>query len=112
MALFDGPEQPGIASRYGLLEVVWSGAHSADDEIARRAAARPHDWIVVTDDGELGSRCRELGARVDPAAFLLAGASRAASAASRERLLSGGEKPAGTAAELAHWRQVFGSVEE
>jgi hypothetical protein len=42
--------------------VRWSGAESADDLIVRIATDGPDQTVVVTDDIELGSRVRTLGA--------------------------------------------------
>ncbi len=50
-------------------EVVWEGATTADDEIARRVAADddPAALVVVTSDRNLAERVREHGAEVQTA---------------------------------------------
>jgi len=63
----------GPAERRPGLEVVVAptrGRDAADDEIARRLAAdrEPATVTVVTSDGELAGRARELGAPVEGAA--------------------------------------------
>ena len=108
VTVFDGTASARVADRYGGLEVIWSGAgRSADEEIVRRVAAAPREWIVVTDDRELAARCRELGVRVQPVARLAEQA-----AAARQREGSKGEKPEVSAAERAHWRRIFGDDPE
>jgi hypothetical protein len=110
VAIFDGPERDGVAARYGGLEVAWSGARSADQEILARLGRSAADWIVVTDDGALARSCRALGARVVGAREFAARLSRPHAGSRRAR---GGpaEKPEPSVAELAHWLEVFGGGE-
>ncbi len=60
--VFDGPADPRLADRYGGVELRWSGARSADEEILRLIAGRPRQWTVVTADRALAAHCRDLGA--------------------------------------------------
>jgi len=62
--VFDGREHPVEASG---IEVAFAsgGRGAADDEIARRAQAKPHDLTVVTSDRELAARVRSAGAEVE-----------------------------------------------
>jgi len=111
VAVFDGAEREQLATRYGALEIAWSGAgRAADEEIVRRAGAGGRDWIVVTDDRQLASRCRAAGARVEPVSALMA---RIEGPRGRRRDGSreASEKPEPSAAEVAHWREVFGDRE-
>lgn len=111
--VFDGPERREVARQYGPLEVVWSGAEPADETIVRTVRAAPRAWVVITEDRELASRCRALGAKVEPASRLAARASagprrpaKTARAAEEES-----EKPPANAEERDLWRSVFGPPE-
>lgn len=105
VVVFDGPARAEVADRYGALEVVWSGARSADAVVLARAARRAAGWTVVTDDRALARRCREAGARVAPARSL---AERVASPHPRDRRRAdAGDKPAASPAEQEHWQRVF-----
>jgi predicted RNA-binding protein with PIN domain len=107
VAVFDGEPQAGVADRYGPLEIVWSGAgRTADAAIVRRASRAPGDTIVITNDRELARRCGDLGARVEPVAFLRERIERVRPAGKRVRTAS--DKPEPSAAEREHWRKVFG----
>ena len=113
VVVFDGPASMRVAERYGAMQIVWSGTRSADDVIAERVRAEPRAWTVVTDDQELRARCRDLGGRAEPAATLIErvlaphprAPKRGAPAAASE------QKPQQSAAELRHWRAVFGDEE-
>jgi len=74
---FDGnPPSFGWQSPYSAVHVVFSGDHSADDEIISRVAssARPRSFCVVSADGRIVSAARACGAQImDPADFLTAG---------------------------------------
>ena len=106
VAIFDGAESGRVARRYGPLEVVWSGAgRAADDEIVRRASAGPRDWIVITNDRELGRRCRELGAAVESSRALARRIERPRPGSRRSKAET--DKPPLTAAERAYWKSVF-----
>lgn len=111
--VFDGPPRPEVAARYGPLAVEWSGARSADDAIAARVAANATGWIVVTADRELARRCRDLGARVEPAprfAEKTAGPRRRKTTSRAAEATAG--KPPAHADERDHWRRVFLGEEE
>jgi hypothetical protein len=115
VVVFDGPESPGMATRLGGVEIVWSGTRSADDVISKRIGAlgkASRSWTVVTNDHSLARRCRDLGAKVEPASIFAkrtvhskakpkTKAARGAQAAA--------DKPAPSAQEVAHWRSVFGT---
>ncbi len=112
VVVFDGPERPGMATQLGGVEIVWSGPRTADDVIAQRVAAAgkaAKSWIVVTDDQSLARRCRDLGAKVERASIF---ARRSAQPARRTKSAASAQaaadKPAPTAQEIAHWREVFG----
>jgi hypothetical protein len=102
VALFDGDDDGRLAKRYGPLEVAWSGAgRSADDEIARRVAAAPGQWTVVTDDGALRRRCRADAAQLLAATDLVARVAQ-----TPPRRPSDGEKPP-PESDRDYWRGVF-----
>ena len=73
VVVFDGARQPNVIvpGRSGRLEVRWSRHEKADDLIVRIVAAAPDGTIVVTDDVELRSRVRMLGADSIPARALV-----------------------------------------
>jgi predicted RNA-binding protein with PIN domain len=52
IAVFDGPAPEGVAG----IEVVGTGAESADDWITRRAAELSEPYVLVTSDRELRER--------------------------------------------------------
>ena len=52
IAVFDGPAPDGVAG----IEVVGTGAESADDWITRRAAELSEPYVLVTSDRELRER--------------------------------------------------------
>jgi hypothetical protein len=52
VAVFDGPAPPPVAG----VEVVGTGAESADDWITRRAAGLDEPYVLVTSDRELRER--------------------------------------------------------
>jgi hypothetical protein len=108
--VFDGDEQPTVAHRYGSLEVRWSGRKSADDVIAALAASAPRRWLVVTADRELERRCKNAGARVEGVEALVERTKRATRPRTRRQARS--DKPEANAAEVAHWRGVFGDDPE
>ena len=58
IAVFDGPAPESVAG----VEVVGTGAESADDWIARRAADLEEPFVLVTSDRELRERA---GANAD-----------------------------------------------
>lgn len=69
--VFEHPVSPPIES--SVIEIAAApraAANSADDEIVRliRADDAPQDVTVVTSDGALSDRIREVGASVFPAA--------------------------------------------
>jgi predicted RNA-binding protein with PIN domain len=108
--VFDGEEQPTVARRYGSLEVRWSGRKSADDVIAALAASAPRRWLVVTADRELERRCKDVGARVERVEALVERTRVAAQPRTRRQGKS--DKPEPNAADVAHWRGVFGGEGE
>jgi len=113
VVVFDGPERPEIARRYGPLEVRWSGARPADDLIVAILGREPGRWTVVTSDRELARRCRDAGAKAEPATAL---AQRIAAphprrAARGPRTATAPDKPPAHAEEREHWRKVFGDEE-
>lgn len=110
VVVFDGEEQPRVARRYGSLEVRWSGRKSADDVIAGLAAASPRRWLVITADRELERRCKDAGARVEGVKALVERTKTAARP--RTRRQSQSDKPEANAADVAHWRGVFGGEGE
>ena len=115
VVVFDGPESPGMATRLGGIEIVWSGSRSADDVISKRIAAiagggkSAKSWTVITNDQSLARRCRDLGAKSNrPPSSSSAPPSR-----NRDREPPGAPRPPPTnrlpnAKEIAHWREVFG----
>jgi hypothetical protein len=64
LVVFDGVRDGGaiVPERSSRLGVRWSRLESADDLIVRIAADGPEQTVVVTDDIELGTRVRALGA--------------------------------------------------
>jgi predicted RNA-binding protein with PIN domain len=68
--IFDGPEPPSFARHLGSVTVAFSGARTADDLIAERAASG-RGWSVVTSDRGLAARVQRRQVEiVAPAAFL------------------------------------------
>ena len=112
VVVFDGPESPGMATRLGGVEIVWSGNRSADDVIIKRIAAAgktAKSWTVITNDHSLARRCRDHGAKVEPASIF---AKRTALSKPKTKspasAHAAADKPAPNAQEIAHWRTVFG----
>lgn len=66
--VFDGPPPDGSpkVENLGRVTVRYSGSSSADDVILRVLpdGSRASEWVVVTDDRELGNRVRNRGGRV------------------------------------------------
>lgn len=66
--VFDGPPPEGASDRenLGAITIVYSGATTADDVIARRIPRGPaaRSWTVVTNDRELAQRVTMHGATV------------------------------------------------
>lgn len=113
LVVFDGPERPEIARRYGALEVRWSGARPADDLVVEVVTRDSAGWTVVTGDRELARRCRDAGARVESAAALARRVARPHPRAARApRPATAADKPPAHAEEREHWRKVFGDGEE
>jgi len=113
LVVFDGPERPEIARRYGALEVRWSGARSADEALVDLVARDPARWTVVTNDRALARRCRDAGAQVEPATALAARVARPHPRATRgPRPTTAPDKPPPHAEEREHWREVFEREEE
>ncbi len=106
VAVFDGPPRDRVAERYGGLEVAWSGARSADQAIEARVRRDPQAWTVVTSDRELARRCRDLGARTEPASRLVERVERPHPRS--RRAVDAAGKPEPDPRDLAHWRRVFG----
>ncbi len=111
--VFDGPAQADVATRYGAVEVRWSGAQSADTALLRLISRDPVDWWVVTNDRALATRVRDAGARALSVAELLRRADGA-------RAPGGRSGAAGSAArgkpdeqvDVAFWERFFrGEVE-
>lgn len=110
VAVFDGDDSGRLATRYGQLEVVWSGAgRSADEAILRRLARGAKAWTVVTEDRELARRCRETGAKVVPGRELVRRIERPHPGA-REASRAADEKPQPSAADRALWAKIFGDA--
>ena len=102
LVVFDGAGDGALPRALGSLEIVWSGAgRSADDWIVGRLGSRARDWIVITDDRELGGRCRERGARVERTAEFAARAAGAHGAGAAV------EKPEPGPDEVAAWKDLF-----
>ena len=66
--VFDGPPPSGSPQTQSLgpVAIRYAGSRSADDVIVTflPAGAAARDWVVVTDDRELGARVRRRGGRV------------------------------------------------
>ncbi|MEO8195364.1 MAG: NYN domain-containing protein [Thermoanaerobaculia bacterium] len=112
VVVFDGPESPGMATRLGGVELVWSGTRSADEVITKRIGAlgrSAKSWTVITNDQALTRRCRNHGAKVEPASIFARRTSqpqaRSKAAVSARAAV---DKPSPNAQEIAHWRAVFG----
>ncbi len=116
IVVFDGAEQPGVAIRYGPMEVEFAAPRSADDAILARVQSSPNTWIVVTNDAALARACRDLGARTHTATALAhrvlapPGGRRPPSRKAATR--PGEEKPHPTGGDQAHWKAVFGGQEK
>ena len=112
VVVFDGPESPGMATRLGGIEIVWSGSRSADDVISKRIAAlgkTAKSWTVITNDQSLTRRCRNHGAKVESASTFVQRTNqpKAKSKAARSAQAAA-DKPLPNAQDIAHWREVFG----
>jgi hypothetical protein len=104
--VFDGEPDARVADRYGSLRVVWSGAgRSADDRLVSLVARDPRGGTVVTGDTELARRCRERGARVESAAWLVEQVDALRSA--NERGATAADKPQSTRGEVERWLALF-----
>jgi predicted RNA-binding protein with PIN domain len=115
VVVFDGPEPTGMARHLGGVEIVWSGQQSADDLIAKRIASAgktAKSWTVITNDRSLTRRCRDHGAKSEPASVFAKRTQepkpklKSKTARSSE---AAADKPPPNAQEIAHWRAVFGS---
>jgi hypothetical protein len=113
VVVFDGPESPGMATRLGGVEIVWSGTRSADDVISKRIAAlgkAAKSWTVITNDQSLTRRCRDHGAKVEPASIFVRRTSQPhAKSKAAASARAAADKPAPNAKDVAHWRAVFGA---
>ena len=102
--VFDGPPPSGSPDRevLGRVTVVWSGARSADDTIVASLPDSPaaRQWVVVTDDRELGRRARERGAETRPLAAWRARSPRPG----RNDRPNGGAQRTG---DVASWESYF-----
>jgi hypothetical protein len=114
VVVFDGPESPGMATRLGGIEIVWSGNRSADDVISKRIAAIAANgktakaWTVITNDQSLARRCRNHGAKVEPASiFAQRTAQPKAKSKAARSAQAAADKPPPNAQDIAHWREVF-----
>jgi len=108
----DMPTPPGVAVRY-------SAPGSADAAICRRLheIERPGEVIVVTNDRELSSRCRNAGANVlDWHRFALKMQSRSAAPAAKNtrrrrpgetRQINQAQGDASTAVDVDDWLRFF-----
>lgn len=112
VVVFDGPDRPEMATRLGGIEIVWSGKRSADDVIAQRVAAAgkaAKSWTVVTEDRDLARRCRDQGAKVERASNFARRTMKPSTVSTKAgRAPAAADKPAPTAQEIAHWREIFG----
>ena len=103
--VFDGPPPPEAPAvePLGPVTIRYAGSRAADDVIIAALPEGPpaRQWVVVTDDRELGRRARELGAEVRSLESWRAAAVRppAVARALPERSLSKDE--------LAEWESVF-----
>ncbi len=115
VVVFDGPEPTNFARQLGGVEIVWSGSRSADEVITKRVATAGRGakaWTVITNDQTLARRCRDLGAKVEPATiFARRTAQPKAKSKAARSAQAAADKPAPNASDIAHWRAVFG-VEE
>lgn len=103
LVYFDG-DDPGQSSLPPGVAVRYAAPESADAAIARRLreAARPGEITVVTNDLELGARCRRAGAStLDWAAF-------AAKMRSRPPRPGRTRKRSEEAVDVAEWMRWFG----
>lgn len=107
--VFDGPPPPGTppGERLGRASIRYAGSRSADDVIL--ASLPPGDaarqWVVVTDDRELGRRARGRGSEVRSLHDWQQRLPDAPAESDRDRQLSGDE--------VAEWERYFaGGPEE
>lgn len=75
--VFDGPEPGSLGRSLGAVTAVFSGARTADELIAERAATG-RGWIVVTSDRGLASRVKRREVSIVAPAALLREAEAAA----------------------------------
>ena len=70
--VYDG-HQAASVKRHGIDCVFTCSREEADDLIIKmiRAHGNPRDAVVVSEDNKVSNSCRSLGARVEPASFLL-----------------------------------------
>lgn len=106
--LFDGPapEYTGPREHLGSVEILYSGASSADDAIIRilRNSGSPKDWRVVTDDRELRRRARQLGSSILSCSAWKS--RRRKKPKIRPRVRPRGEQPL-SAREIEEWENFF-----
>lgn len=116
VVVFDGAERPDVAHRYGLMEVEFAAPRSADEAILARVRESPKAWIVVTNDTALARACRDLGATTHKASSLahrvLARPGGHRPAGRRPLAREDVEKPHPTGSDQAHWKAVFGGMDE
>ena len=125
VVVFDGPEPTNFARQLGGVEIVWSGTRSADEVIAKRLAAIAASAgkagsskgakasTVITNDQTLARRCRDLGAKVEPASvFALRTTQPKPKSRAARSAQAAADKPAPNASDIAHWRAVFGGKEK
>jgi predicted RNA-binding protein with PIN domain len=102
----DMPTPPGVAVRY-------SAPGSADAAICRhlREIERPGEVIVVTNDRELSSRCRDAGANVldwDRFALKMQARSAARRRPGETRQINHAQGDASAAVDVDDWLRFFG----
>ncbi|MEO8380928.1 MAG: NYN domain-containing protein [Acidobacteriota bacterium] len=68
--VFDGEEPPSFGKLLGAVTVAFSGARSADDVIAERAA-NGRGWSVVTSDRGLAARVQRRQVEIVPPATFI-----------------------------------------
>jgi hypothetical protein len=106
--VFDGPPPAGVPDHeaLGSVTVLYSGSLSADDVIIRSLpdGRRARDWVVVTDDRDLGERAKGRGAQVRPVSQWR---SRRPSSVRRPSL-----EPKLSSREVADWERYFEQGQE
>ena len=70
--VYDG-HQAASVKRHGIDCLFTRSREEADDQIIKmiRAHGNPGDAVVVSEDNKVSNSCRSLGARVEPASYLL-----------------------------------------